>query len=161
MKLKVLVVCGCKLPKETEDIYRDQQSILISLFTHYPHIIDENEDLEFLTINVFKEDYVYWINKFGDTFKGTECIDLKCYFDYIIYEHCPFSFIPEEHKIYSDMLKVGGLAIFYVKRDFDKVINYFLSKKEITNYMFHRGQSYIYQSNSYKKICGICYKKVL
>ena len=169
MKYKVLIVCGCKTP--LNNVYRIQQSELIKLFSQYtldPYnpkntLIIKDKELDFLTINISDDaDFIIKGRHIESIHKGHKGhINLKEYFDFIVYEHCPFSIIPEEHKIYSDMLKVNGIVIFYAKVDFDKVIDSFYNGKEIENYMFTYNTNTIYNNSLYyRKISGISFQKL-
>ncbi len=166
MKYKVLVICGCKFTDKNKS-YRQQQAILIKLFSKYTldpynkyNSLDvSSDDLEFITINNYDDaDYII---KNDIVYKDSKKVNLNNYFDFIIYEHCPFSIIPEEHNVYSNMLKKNGIVIFYVKKDFEKVIDYFYNGFEIENYMFQHYKDNIYNNNHYyRKISGISFQKL-
>ena len=164
MKLKVLIICGCKVAKKKEEIYRKQQSYLLAIFTKYSYI--KEEDLDFFTLNMDYENSDYYFHNYHiydrygyfSYLNRNVDLELKNSFDFLIYEHCPKSLIPEEHKVYSDLLKLGGYVLFYSKVDYENIIDRFLNEEEIPNYM---QTNFIYNNtNYYYKVNGITFMKL-
>ena len=52
--LQVLVVCGCDLPKQRENEFRQEQTFLIRHFTKYTDILQSS--IKFITLNVENPD---------------------------------------------------------------------------------------------------------